>query len=252
MSTTLENGAIATVENRPSQLRCAMPRSYEPPTAVERGLDHLPGRHRHCSAIVNRGRADGCCCRFGHNCDVPVTVTAVELAAHVRRLRDGTPRTVLVAIDGEGGAGKSTLASLLAATLGGATVVCLDDFARPTVPGWDRQRMIRQVLDPLRTGRPGRYQRWDWATDAGAEWHDVPTGGVVIVEGVSATRQDLSDRWDLTVWVSTPRDLRLERGLARDGDAMRRQWLDVWMPEEDAYVAGERPAERADFIVDGR
>jgi uridine kinase len=182
---------------------------------------------------------------------VPATVTAAELADRIATLRGGTPRTVLIAIDGQGGAGKSTLAAWLADTLGDATVVCLDDFARPSVPGWDRRRMIRQVVDPLRAGRPGRYQRWDWATDTGAEWHAVPVGGVVIIEGVSATRRDLSDRWDLTVWVSTPRALRLERGLARDGDAMRRQWLDVWMPEEDAYIAEERPAERADFIVDG-
>ncbi len=111
--------------------------------------------------------------------------------------------------------------------------------------------MICQVLDPLRAGRPGRYQRWEWATDVGAEWHDVPTGGVVIVEGVSATRQDLSDRWDLTVWVSTPRDVRLKRGLAGDGEAMRQRWLEVWTPEEDAFVADERPAERANFIVGG-
>lgn len=182
---------------------------------------------------------------------MPASVTAAELADRIRTLRRGTPRTVLVAIDGEGGAGKSTLARWLADTLGDATVVCLDDFARPTVPGWDRQRMISQVLDPLRAGRPGRYQRWDWATDAGAEWHDVSVGGLVIIEGVSATRKDLSDRWDLTVWVSTPRDVRLERGLARDGEAMRGQWLDVWMPEEDAYVAKERPAEHADVIVIG-
>jgi uridine kinase len=73
--------------------------------------------------------------------------------------------------------------------------------------------MIRQVLDPLRVGRAGRYQRWDWATDVSAEWHDVPAGGVVIIEGVSATRKDLSDRWDLTVWVSTSRDVRCGLGL---------------------------------------
>lgn len=187
----------------------------------------------------------------GQNRDVPITMTTAELAAHIRNLRGEKPGTLLVAIDGEGGAGKSTLAALLAAELGTAAVVCLDDFARPTVPGWDMPRMISQVLDPLRAGRSGRYQRWDWETDLGAEWHDVPAGGVVIVEGVSATRAELAGRWDLTVWVSTPRDIRLARGLTRDGEAMREQWLTVWMPEEDAYVAEQHPAERADVIVIG-
>ena len=31
-----------------------MPRSYEPPTTAERGLDHLPGHHRQRSAIGYR------------------------------------------------------------------------------------------------------------------------------------------------------------------------------------------------------
>lgn len=156
-----------------------------------------------------------------------------------------------MAIDGEGGAGKSTLAAWLAAAVGAVTVVCLDDFARPSAPGWDRERLIRQVLDPLLAGCPGCYQRWDWSTDRGAEWHEVPVGGVVIVEGVSAIREELSDRWDLTVWVSTPRAVRLERGVARDGEALRQRWLEVWMPEEDAYVVAQRPAGRADLLVDG-
>lgn len=182
---------------------------------------------------------------------VSTLVSASELAEHVRILRDRTSRTVLVSIDGEGGAGKSTLAECLAAAVGGAAVVCLDDFARPSVAGWDRQRMIRQVLDPLRAGQPGRYQRWNWPTDEGAEWHDVPVGGVVIIEGVSAICEELLDRWDLTVWVSTPREVRLERGVARDGESMRQHWLEVWMPEEDAYVAAQLPTERSDFIVSG-
>lgn len=178
-------------------------------------------------------------------------MTTAELAERIRQWHHRKTATLLVAIDGEGGAGKSTLAASLAVDLGAATVLCLDDFARPSVPGWDMPRMISQVLDPLRDGRAGRYQRWDWATDEGAEWHDVPTGGVVIVEGVSSTREELSDRWDLTVWVSTPRAVRLERGLARDGAAMRRRWLEVWMPEEDAYVVAQRPAERVDLLVMG-
>lgn len=182
--------------------------------------------------------------------------TPAELVERIRRLRDDVEgRTMLVAIDGEGGAGKSTLAARLAEALasdgGNVTVVCLDDFARPSVLGWDMRRMIDQVLDPLRAGRLGRYQRWDWPTDEGAEWHDVPADGVVIVEGVSAIRTELADRWDLTVWVSTSRAVRLERGIARDGEVMRSRWLEVWMPEEDAYVTAQRPAERADYVVIG-
>jgi GNAT superfamily N-acetyltransferase len=71
------------------------------------------------------------------------------------------------------------------------------------------------------------------------------------VEGVSSTRREVTVPWALTVWVEAPRELRLERALARDGEAMRGQWLDHWMPSEDAYVARDHPQQRVDLLVSG-
>lgn len=173
------------------------------------------------------------------------------LLARVQSLVPKNGHTVLVAIDGRGGAGKSSLARHLAHALGAATVVGLDDFGRPDVPGWDLARLRSQVLDPLLAARPGRYQRWDWDTDTGAEWHDVPLRATVVVEGVGSTRTELGSPWDLTVWVDAPQEVRLRRGVERDGEAMRHVWVDIWIPQEDRYVASERPHERADVIVSG-
>ena len=39
---------------------------------------------------------------------------------------------MLIAMDGPGGAGKSTLAAAIASRFDRAHVVCLDDFAKPT------------------------------------------------------------------------------------------------------------------------
>jgi cytidylate kinase len=47
-------------------------------------------------------------------------------------LRLSKAGTVLIAIDGPGGAGKSTLAAAIASRFDRAHVVCLDDFAKPT------------------------------------------------------------------------------------------------------------------------
>jgi uridine kinase len=101
----------------------------------------------------------------------------------------------------------------------------------------------------LLAGRPGRYQRYDWDRDEGAEWHDVTPGRVVVIEGVSSTRRELDAPWALQIWVDAPRDLRLRRAVERDGEAMRSHWVDVWMPSEEAYIARERPEQRADLIV---
>jgi len=157
-------------------------------------------------------------------------------------------RPFLVAIDGRGGAGKSSLAAAMARELPRASVVHTDGFAF----GWgDRARFREQILDPLLERRPARYQRFDWPTLRLADRHEVTSDvDVLILEGVSVARSELGDPWDVTVWVEAPRDTRLHRGLERDGDAALPLW-EKWMAEEDSWVASERPATRCDFIFDG-
>jgi uridine kinase len=117
------------------------------------------------------------------------------------------------------------------------------------VPTWERDRFVAQVLAPLAAGRPGRYQRWDWPTDTGAEWHDVPPGVPVVVEGVSSTDVRLGVPWDVRIWLEADREVRLARALERDGEAMLERWLTDWMPSEERYLAAQRPDARADFWV---
>ena len=72
----------------------------------------------------------------------------------------------------------------------------------------------------------------------------------MIVEGVSSSRSEWADLLAFRIWVETPRRVRLQRGLARDGPGFLAQWED-WMAAEDAYVARDRPDVRADVVVDG-
>jgi hypothetical protein len=70
-----------------------------------------------------------------------------------------------------------------------------------------------------------------------------PGGRHRVPEGVSS----LPDVLDLG---RRPAELRLRRGLERDGDDARTQW-ESWMAEEENYRATEHPRERADFVVRG-
>ena len=115
----------------------------------------------------------------------------------------------------------------------------------------DLQRLRRQVLGPLRADRPASYQRYDWPADALAEWHTIPAGGLVVVEGVYALAPPLGGLYDLALWVECPREVRLARGLARDGEDARARWTQVWMPAEDRYAVLHRPMDRAHVRVDG-
>jgi uridine kinase len=80
---------------------------------------------------------------------------------------------------------------------------------------------------------------------------DVQPATVVIIEGVSATRAEVTVPWALKIWVDTPRELRRARTLHRAGAAMASQWLAHWIPSEEAYIAAQRPQVRADLIVRG-
>jgi uridine kinase len=158
--------------------------------------------------------------------------------------------TKIVAVDGPGGAGKSTLAARLAEALGGAQIVSTDDFASWSNPLDWWPRLIEEVLEPLARDERSRYRRSRWQSDQPEEWKEVAPAEFVILEGVSASRAAFQPYVTYSIWVETPREVRLQRGLARDGEAARGRW-EKWMAEEDAYVARERPRERADAVVRG-
>lgn len=175
---------------------------------------------------------------------------------------------VLVAIDGPGGSGKTFLAESLRRILSESAVpastIHVDDFflpsgLRPTgaptekpIGGdFDWCRLRDQVLRPLRTGASARYDRYDWGKDSLTDSCEVSPDRVVLVEGVYSSRREVAEFYDLRIWVDCPRELRLLRGLERDGEAARRRWEEDWMPSEDRYMQEHRPQELADAIVHG-
>jgi uridine kinase len=174
-----------------------------------------------------------------------------DVAEAIRRAPARCGSVRLVAIDGSGGAGKSVFAKRLARHLGDAPVIHTDAFASWDNPvGW-WGRLEDEVLGPVERGEwPVRFRAYDWEARRLGEWREIPAGEVILLEGVSSSRQAVAKRLTLAVWVEAPRDSRLARGLERDGDAMRTQW-EQWMAEEDAHFAADRTRDRADLIVDG-
>ena len=178
--------------------------------------------------------------------DVPALGAAVRAApARLGQVR-------LVAVDGPAGSGKTTLAGWLAAALGHAPVVHLDDL----YAGWDGlradlwERLDEQVLRPLAGGGQARFQRYDWDAGRFAEWVTLPRDGILVVEGVGAAARPVEPSCSLRVWVEAPAQVRLARGVARDGEQLRTRWQ-AWMRRERAHFAADGTRDRADVIVDG-
>src|ERR1700734_2395798 len=107
-----------------------------------------------------------------------MTVTAAAGQGAARRIIEASgrwqaarPGVLVVAIDGHGAAGKSTLAAAVAEATG-AALVHTDEFfltpsARPGVPPpleayYDLSRLRAEALEPLRAGRAAAFRPFDW------------------------------------------------------------------------------------------
>jgi uridine kinase len=167
------------------------------------------------------------------------------------RVRDVDRPVRLGGVDGGGGAGKTTFAARLANAAGGAPVVHTDDFAsHDDALGW-WPRFREQVVEPLHAGETARFRPYDWvARRTGDVEMTVPAADLVVFEGVGAIRRAWRDDLALSIWVDCPRNLRLRRGIERDGEALRGFWQ-WWMAAEDRYVEAEQPQRSADVVVDG-
>ena len=152
----------------------------------------------------------------------------------------------LVCIDGLAGAGKTTLALGLAA-ITRTQVVHADEL----LEGWSGLPGLGATLDtvlrPLAAGASSEWTRWDWHASAWAESHPLSPGGLLVVEGVGSAPARIDDLVTTLVWVEAPRQERLRRGIARDGEQMRPQW-EQWLDDEAALHARERTRDRADLV----
>jgi uridine kinase len=179
---------------------------------------------------------------------------ARSTAASIVELALDRPPTLgggrLVCVDGPAGSGKTTLAAAIAELVAGARVVHMDDL----YAGWsgleDVDLQLAGLLRPLGEGRAGTYQRYDWPTGRFAESVVVAPGPMLVLEGVGSGAADLADLVTVLVWVEAPHDVRMARGIERDGDAFAPHW-EQWARDEAALFARERTRERADVVVDG-
>lgn len=171
-------------------------------------------------------------------------------------LRQRTEFTT-IAIDGRGASGKSELANYLRAQLPGYVLLSGDDYFEP-VNGkaewgdFNSERFDNDVLAPLRTGTTFTYRPYNWHTEP-----HITQQTITVTEGFCLERCfsfALRFDWDLKIWVETPRDLCLERGVAREtiphGRALT-VWRDIWQPREDGYIAEVLPLKTANVVLDG-
>ncbi len=175
--------------------------------------------------------------------DVAETVTGLARGAEPR-----CGDAVVIGIDGPSGSGKTTLAEAIRERLD-CPVIHMDDL----FPGWNGLApaaglLADQVLRPLAAGEPAGYRRWDWIASAWAERIEVPPSPWLIVEGCASTVRPASSYIAVAVWVEAAQDVRMNRGIERDGETYRPHW-ERWAAQEQELFSTDRTRERADLVV---
>ena len=163
-------------------------------------------------------------------------------------------RCRVVALDGPAGAGKTTLAAAVAAEALArdheVAVVHMDDL----YDGWRGVltvgQQVRRLLRALQTTGAAAYRRYDWHRAGYGEECTLTLPNVLVLEGVGCSDPGSDHLVSLRVWVEAPDDVRLSRGLQRDGAHLRERWL-TFMADEAHVHARDRTRQRADVVVDG-
>ncbi len=180
--------------------------------------------------------------------DVPDAVGA--LAAELRALPPSCGSVRLVAVDGHAGSGKTTFAGRLAAALGGAPVVHLDDLATHTELFEWTGRLREQVLEPLAAGRDAEHLVYDWTLRRFEGAARVPLAPVVLVEGVGAGRREVRPWLARVIWMELEAAVARRRGEERDGPELAGFWA-RWARAEAAHFAVDPSRPYAATRVDG-
>ena len=155
----------------------------------------------------------------------------------------------LVCVDGPAGSGKTTLGTELAQRTG-AQLIHTDDL----MSGWRDLAGVRRQLQPLceelAAGRAATYEHYDWLAGRYTHFVPVPSAPWLVVEGVGSGAATIAAYTTVLVWVEVDEELRLARGLARDGAELEEHWRQ-FMLDEQRLFARDRACERADVVVDG-
>ena len=162
----------------------------------------------------------------------------------------GVVGTVLLAIDGPAGSGKTTLAAKLereyqlTATV---QVIHMDDLYN----GWENAlseeltEKLSHIVQSHNSGKDFHLAKFNWASMKFDERELMLATEVLILEGVGAAQKVVRDAGAMTYWIETPAEIGLQRVLDRDGHHLRDLML-KWQTHQDAHFQIDKTAENCD------
>lgn len=167
---------------------------------------------------------------------------------------------VLVAIDGNSGAGKSSLANMFNKYYD-CNIFHMDDFfLRPEQKTPERLNEIggnvdyvrfkEEVLDNLIKNVEFKYQKYNCKITALDEYVFVKPKRLNIIEGSYSMHPKLINYYDYKIFLSVDSETQIERILERNGEFMLKKFTEEWIPKEDQYFDKFNISELADIIIE--
>ena len=154
----------------------------------------------------------------------------------------------IIAIDGPAGAGKTTLAGELKASIGTkrVAIVHMDDL----YGGWElsedfTSRLLALVRD-ISQGKAHEIHIYDWHQGRFSSTRTIDPVDIVILEGVGSGQSAIRPYLSALIWMDIEDSQGLTRVLNRDGDSIRTQMLE-WQNYQREHFLRERTRESADF-----
>lgn len=168
-----------------------------------------------------------------------------------------TRERIIVAIEGNCTAGKTTLADALKKEYD-CNVIRMDDFfLRPeqrteerfAQPGGniDYERFREEVLLPLSKGTTFFYRPFSCSTFTLADPVELTPGKLTVVEGTYSLHPYFGDIYDLKVFLSVSPENQTKRILERPA-FLHRRFFEEWIPMEQRYFDQFRIQEQCDAI----
>jgi len=183
-----------------------------------------------------------------------------HICSRIRQLLEQQD-TVLVAIDGNSTAGKTTLAARLAEVFS-CNVFHMDEFflqqhqrtpERLAEAGGnvDYERFREEILLPLTRGEPVCYRSFDCQTRSLLPPVAVPHQRLTIVEGTYSCHPFFGNAYDLTIFLSISPELQRQRVLLRP-EWKHRMFFETWIPMEQQYFETFAIQKRCELVCSAR
>jgi uridine kinase len=199
------------------------------------------------------------------------------LAEKIRAIR--RPHPLRVGIDGVDASGKTVLADALGRRLSdaGAPVIraSVDGFHNPRevrrrrgadspegyyADSFDCGALVRLLLQPLGPGGDRSYtvSVYDIRREAArrAPKQCAPSDAILVFDGVFLLRPELAAHWDYSIFLDVTFETALRRAAVRDRalfgtpEQVAARYRARYIPGQKIYLAGCRPQEYADAVVD--